>query len=139
MCSENEVFRIKAKNDMINVLNALDRSEKDIEIYCRAFDYFVQFPKLFDGATIARDLYHVCYYVNGKKYKLSIDAMKHDWRYIVHLGNRDYKANYKWNKEYFNDMLRNGKGTRYLRFIGLVIVGPFYVFYTKKFNKRYKL
>lgn len=116
----------KARYDMLEVLNLLNRTDNDKLLYLEAFNYFVANPDRFDGATIVRDLFVLRY----KGCKLDIDAMLHDYEYVTGA-NKSFKLKHKADIRYFNNMLLNGKGVQLFRLISLVVTGLFFVPYNK--------
>lgn len=108
----------KAKQIMVLQLRNLERNEKDVKRFCIAYDWFSKNPERYDGSTIVRDLFDLKY--NG--FRLSTSSMWHDYDYIVNGANRNFVKNAKSNWEYFNDLLKNGKGAHIERLIGLTIV-----------------
>ena len=120
---------ITQRNDLIILLGFLDRSDEDVKEYLKAFDFFIGNPFKFDGATVVRDLFSLKY----GRYKLDIDAMLHDYRYVLGA-NSDFKKKHDADLEYFNNMLLNGKGAQVTRLLLLIISGIFFVPYTKLKN-----
>ena len=55
-------------------LHIKERKMSDISDYLTAFDYFVEHPTEFDGATIVKDLVDIG--------ELDLDAMVHDYCFI---------------------------------------------------------
>lgn len=89
-------------------------TDKEIDPYLEAYDYFCTDIDGFDGATVVKDL---CDIPN-----LDLDALLHDYRYLVqHAGHFPVS---KWNAdlEYLRGMEKKGKGLRIGRFVGLTIV-----------------
>ena len=109
---------------MLEVLDLLNRSDKDKLIYLDAFNYFITNPEQFDGATVMRDLFSLKY----PDRKLDIDAMLHDYEYVTGA-NKSFKLKHKADFRYFNNMLLNGKGAQVLRLTLLIITGVFFVPY----------
>ena len=99
-------------NDIIKILTI--KKNKNIEQYIIAFNYFVNNPSKFDGATIVKDLVDI--------EELDLDAMVHDYEYL-NGANRSFIK--KWNADirYIKNMEANGKGIRVVRFILLTIAG----------------
>ena len=97
--------------------------------YFKAFDYFVEHPDRYDGATGVKDLTDM----KG----LSLASMVHDWQYLHILtkykGWKWFKIKTRFDWEYGQNLEALGKGiwTPYLRAIGLVIITPFYIIYKK--------
>ena len=105
-------------NDIIKILTI--KKNKNIEQYIIAFNYFVNNPSKFDGATIVKDLVDIG--------ELDLDAMVHDYEYI-NGANRNFIK--KWNADirYIKNMEANGKGIRVFRFLILTLLGIFFVPY----------
>ena len=105
-------------NDIIKILTI--KKNKNIEQYIIAFNYFVNNPSKFDGATIVKDLVDIG--------ELDLDAMVHDYEYI-NGANRNFIK--KWNADirYIKNMEANGKGIRVFRFFILTLLGIFFVPY----------
>lgn len=120
---------IRCKNDMLEVLRLLNRSDEDILLYLDAYNYFICNPNKFDGATIVRDLYLLRY----PDVKLDVDAMLHDYEYLTGA-NKDFKKKHEADLRYFNNMRKNGKGIQLFRLISLIITGIFFVPYNKLKN-----
>ena len=99
-------------NDIIKILTI--KKNKNIEQYIIAFNYFVDNPDKFDGATIVKDLVDI--------EELDLDAMVHDYEYI-NGANRNIVKKFKSDLKYIKNMEKNGKGIRVVRFILLTIAG----------------
>lgn len=88
-----------------------------IAIYLKAFDYFVENPHDFDGATLVKDLCDLP--------GIDLDAMAHDFWYIKY--NVASSIGLKWKADflYSKGNERKGKGlySAYSRFAGLTLVG----------------
>lgn len=102
---------------------------KEIEIYTDAFAYFCENPEKFDGATIVKDLDDLP--------NLDLDAMVHDYNYIVQKVARNFIKKYKADWYYAKGMERKGKGqySAFSRFIVLTLTGIIFVPYTLLKNK----
>ena len=98
------------------------RSIQDIDNYKIAFNFFVENPTLYDGATIVKDLEDLP--------RLDLDAMLHDFECIV-FAKKNYKEWCKSAWRYFENMRKNGKGNQITRLIGIVIIGAFWLPYSK--------
>ncbi|MDB0613468.1 hypothetical protein PL371_16680 [Tenacibaculum maritimum] len=118
---QSEDFLLKAKGDMISVLQKLGRSKKDIDEYLEAFEYFCipENQNKYDGSTVLRDLYLLRY--RNPNVRLSVDSMKHDYDYLMGA-NRNWKKQWKADLKYFFGLLSNGKGTHYTRLIALLLL-----------------
>ena len=129
---KDDRFRGFARVDVVTVLKAKGRNDNDIDDYLIAFDFFCENPKLYDGATIVRDLYDIAYWYNNKRLKLDLDAMLHDYDFVKGA-KKTVKDFAKSNVRYYKNMLKNGKGNRFIRcYILLMVILPFYVPYVKK-------
>ena len=102
------------------------RKSHEISEYLKAFDYFVEHPTEFDGATIVKDLVDIG--------ELDLDAMVHDYDYI-HGANRNFVKKWKADIKYIKNMERNGKGIRIFRLLLLTIIGIIFVPYCFFKNK----
>ena len=105
-------------NDIIKILTI--KKNKNIEQYIIAFNYFVDNPSKFDGATIVKDLVDI--------EELDLDAMVYDYEYL-NGANRSFIR--KWNADirYIKNMEAKGKGIRVFRFFILTLLGIFFVPY----------
>ena len=101
-------------------LHIKERKMSDISDYLNAFDYFVEHPTEFDGATIVKDLVDIG--------ELDLDAMVHDYDYI-NGANRNFIKKWKADIKYIKNMERNGKGIRVFRLLLLTIIGIVFVPY----------
>ena len=108
--------------NMVSLLILKRRSDLDIDLYKRAFDYFCYFPHRFDGATIAKDLNDLP--------NLDLDAMVHDYEYIFERANVNFIRKFKADLRYIKNMEKQGKGIRFIRFILLTLSGIFFVPYS---------
>lgn len=100
----------------------------EIRKYITAYDYFCDNPTRFDGATVVKDLHDLP--------KLDLDAMLHDYVYIVEKAGNNFKSKHKADWHYAKGMERKGKGqySAYSRFIALTLTSPFWVLYTNLKN-----
>jgi len=129
MGSESKFFQQEAevlkllRSKVILILDVKGYSEKEIEVYLKAFDYFCLNCNDFDGATIVKDLQDLP--------KLDLDAMLHDYQYLI----QNIAANFytKWYADwlYAKGQERKGKGqySSFSRFVGLCVIGLFFVPY----------
>jgi hypothetical protein len=87
--------------------------QKEILNFARAYNYFTENPKEFDGATIVRDLYTI----KG----LDASAMVHDYRYILA---KNIKDRIRADVEYLRNMIKLGVHpvSAYLRFSLLIFL-----------------
>jgi hypothetical protein len=129
--SKNEFFT-QSKKDLEHCKKLLSlqlrnygRSSKDIDRILRAYDYYCENPKDYDGTTVARDLFDIRY----NRFKLSSSSLYHDYYWQVLRANKNLILNWKSNWLYFTDLLYNGKGAQLTRLILLSIVSvPFVVY-----------
>ena len=114
------VYRV----DLIIFLGMKGYKKIEIKDYLEAYDYFVINPSKFDGATIVKDLHDL--------YKLDLDAMLHDYNYIVKKSGHNFKTKWEVDWLYAKGMERKGKGqySAFSRFAGLTITGIIWVPYT---------
>lgn len=98
-------------------------SAVEIDIYTQAYNYFCIKIFEFDGATILKDLEDLP--------NLDLDAMLHDYHYIVYHAGTNFK--YKWKADwiYFKGIERKGKDNiaGFFRFILLKIISIGFVPY----------
>jgi len=109
-------FKIKVRQYLI----LKNRSESSIIKYLDAYDFFMINGFLFDGATIVKDLVDLR---NGKYY-LDLDAMLHDYEYIMGA-NLNYINKWKADFNYIKNMEKNGKGIRVFRLLALTVLGSY--------------
>ena len=107
---------------LITYLEINDYSLLEINIYCKAFDYFCENPSHFDGATIVKDLYHIP--------RLDINAMLHDYLYILFKVSANWYVRYYADWLYAKEMERNYKGIlSWANFSLLILTYPFWTPY----------
>ena len=95
-------------------------SEAQKTIYYDAYNYFVNNPFDFDGATIVKDLHHI----KG----LDINAMLHDYQYIKYKVASSFKYKFLSDYIYAKQMEKQGRGFyAWIRLIGVTIGGLFYI------------
>lgn len=125
-----EVLSLK-RRQVNQLLNMKGYNEKQIDIYIKAYNYFCINPSQFDGATIVKDLIDVP--------GLDLDAMLHDYHYIVHNTAANFGTKWKADWLYSKGIERKGKGqySAFSRFIGLTIIGIGFVAFA--FYKRGKI
>lgn len=125
-----EELKIK-RLEIITLLKIKGYRSDQIEIYLKAYDYFCVNPDSYDGATIVKDLCDIP--------RLDLDAMLHDFHYIVYNVSKSFKTKFLADWIYAKGQESKGKGSysSFSRFLGLTIVGLFFVPYTvlKKRNK----
>lgn len=109
--------------EMVLLLTAKQYTKPQIKIYKKAFDYFVINKTSFDGATIVKDLKDV----GG----LDLDAMLHDYQYIVYNCGSNLYVKWHCDKLYAKQMERKGKGefSAWSRFLGLTLTSIFWTPY----------
>lgn len=102
----------------------------EIDIYLKAFEYFIINPDQFDGATLVNELYDI----KG----LDLDALLHDYQYIVYNVGSSVSMKFRADKLFGCGIKRKGKNgilyklgvknyPAYSRFIGLTISDLFWV------------
>ncbi len=119
--SESELKLLREKMEWL--LYAKDYTKEQIDIYKKAFDYFVENKTSFDGATIVKDLKDV----GG----LDLDAMLHDYHYIVYNCGANLYVKWHCDRLYAIQMERKGKGewSAWSRFAGLIVSSIFWTPY----------
>lgn len=109
----------RLRNLMVTYLLSQELSQDVIDIYVEAYNYFMRNPFAFDGATIVKDLHHI----KG----LDINAMLHDYQYVVHKVASNLKYKYYADKIYAKQMEKQGRGFyAWIRFLGVTIAGVYY-------------
>jgi hypothetical protein len=134
--SENHFFNQDSKvlqvlrKDVNYLLVIKGYNYKQVDIYLKAYDYFILNPKDFDGATLVNDL---CDLPN-----LDLDAMLHDFHYLVY----NVAANLKYKQmadEIFKiGIERKGKSnySGWTRKLGLWLATPYLILRAKnKYGK----
>tara|TARA_R110002012_G_C11605946_1_gene607758 strand:- start:361 stop:789 length:429 start_codon:yes stop_codon:yes gene_type:complete len=123
---QNKIQLAEAKRKLLSVLEAKERNGNDKRKYLIAFSYFCNNPQNYDGATIVKDLVDV----RQDEYYLDVDAMLHDYEYV--MGKADtMKDRWICDKKYIKNMELNGKGIRVPRLIILTVYGFFAISYKK--------
>lgn len=129
MGSKNNFFKQdlatleQKRSDVATLLKIKGYYDHQIEVYLKAFDYFIKNSEEYDGATIVKDLQDIPH--------LDLDAMLHDYHYLV----SNVAANFytKWYADwlYAKGQERKGKGqySSFSRFLGLTIIGIGFVPY----------
>jgi len=118
------------RRDVSRVLLAKGYDVHQASTYLEAYDYFCVKTTDYDGATIVKDLCDI--------YGLDLDAMLHDYQYIVCNAGANFVTKFKADWIYAKGMERKGKSqySAFGRLVGLTIVGLFIVpFKSKKANK----
>jgi hypothetical protein len=109
--------------NIVNLLSIKGYNIESVNVYLKAYDYFVENPSLYDGATIVKDLCDIP--------RLDLDAMLHDYHYIEYLAGTNFYV--KWHADwlYAKGNERKGKGqySSFSRFVGLTIIGIGFVPY----------
>lgn len=116
------------RNEVVLLLKLKGLNSREIDEFTDAYDFFCKFTTKFDGATIVKDLHDIR--------NLDLKALKHDYRCLIGA-NRSFR---KWIKEawnYYQDHFKLGNGNQLLRFIGLLIIGVFFVPYCYIFTPKY--
>ena len=75
----------------------------EIKVYKKAYDYFSKNPLDFDGATMTEDLCDL--------YNLDLDAMIHDYFYIVYNVSSSYNYMALADALFYHETLRKGKSS----------------------------
>lgn len=111
---------------MVKFLIIHNYSQMQIGVYEKAFEYFCKYPDKYDGATIVKDLHHIP--------GLDINAMLHDYHYLVYRCASDLSMKRKCDWLYAKEMERTGKGQlSWLNWGLLKITGiPFYLYSLNK-------
>ena len=113
---------------LLMMLKYKGRSEKDIDFYIEAYDFFCCFTTKFDGATIVKDLCDLP--------KLDLDAMVHDYECLIGA-NRNFIKWFKSAWRYFENMRKNGKGNQIFRFVLVSLAGIVFVPYCALLTPKY--
>ena len=116
----------KKKHQVIMLLRFKGLNTQEINKFTEAYDYFKNNPKKFDGATIVKDLHDI----KG----LDLKAMLHDHECLMGA-NSNFKLWYKSAYDYYLNHFKLGNGNQILRFLGLCVLGLFFVPYCKIKNK----
>jgi len=119
---DSEILKIY-RRQVISILEIKDYDTEEINVYLKAFDYFCLNCNEFDGATVVKDLQDLP--------KLDIDAMLHDYQYLVQNVASTFYTKWYADWLYAKGQERKGKGqySSFSRFIGLTIIGLFFVPY----------
>lgn len=75
----------------------------EIEIYKKAYFYFIKYPDHFDGATMTEDLRDV--------FNLDLDAMLHDYYYVKYGVSASFRYTKIADDLFFIETLRKGKSS----------------------------
>ena len=114
------------RHQVIMVLRFKGLNTQEINKFTEAYDYFRNNPKKFDGATIVKDLNDI----KG----LDLKAMLHDYECLMGA-NSSFKLWYISAYDYYLNHFKLGNGNQILRFLGLCVLGIFFVPYCKIKNK----
>lgn len=76
---------------------------QEIGVYKKAYDYFIDYPQNFDGATMTEDLKDV--------FNLDLDAMLHDFFYIKYNVSSSYKYTQIADDIFYVETIRKGKSS----------------------------
>ena len=100
-------------------------SNKEINVYLDAYDFFCVSPSRYDGATIVKDLVDIP--------GLDLDSMLHDYHYYVFDCASSLKYKFKADWIFTKGMERKGKGSYscYSRFFGLATFGSLFAIYAR--------
>lgn len=109
-----------------SIIEYLELKEVDNKRFIKAFNFFIDNPNKFDGATIVKDLVDV----KG----IDLSALVHDYNYLVQLkkyrGYKWVKAKVKYDIQYGKDIAMLGKGNMYYwRTVALILITPIYPIY----------
>ena len=113
------------------ILNRDIRAEKNVEdvvdaiiadVRARGDDALKDYALKFDGATIVKDLNDI----KG----LDLKAMLHDYECLMGA-NSNYRLWYVSAYDYYLNHFKLGNGNQILRFLGLCVLGIFFVPYCK--------
>lgn len=111
----------KCALNMVEYLKLKGYNYNQIAIYLKAFEYFVDNPNHFDGATLVRDLTDIP--------GLDIDACYHDYCYINY--NVAVNPVMKWKADFLYGKGNERKGksqyAAYSRFAGLTLSGLLFI------------
>ncbi len=125
-----EVLQVNREHIRQYLTNMKRYNSAQVSIYLGAYDYFVNFPLEFDGATMTEDLPDIG--------RLELCAMLHDYLYINYncAGNLAYR--WRVDQLFRNEMHRQHKGSwhRTVRFILLVIASFPHTPYCWLFKRR---
>ena len=99
-------------------------------IYLQAYDYFVQNPNEFDGATLTEDMPDIP--------NLDLDAMLHDYLYVALNASADWDYMVKADELFKKEMYRRQKSSwnSWYRNSALYLKTPFFLFKAKHLKGR---
>lgn len=111
--------------DRVFLVSALEKMRLDETLFLEAYDYFIDHPESYDGATIVKDLKDFI--------GLDLSATRHDYDYLIELKKRKglnwlifkLKVDFRYGK----NMENLGKGiiTPYTRTLALWLTTPIYL------------
>ena len=126
--SQSRETLAEKRHEMIMLLSYKGLTSEEIEPFTDAYDFFCKFTSKFDGATIVKDLHDI----RG----LDLKAMLHDYECLIGA-NRSFKLWFKSAYNYYLNHFKLGNGNQLFRFIGLCILGFFFVPYCYFFTPKY--
>lgn len=124
---ELEQCWVLIENQLDNYLINIKQKAK----YRRAYEYFMENPEKYDGATFVKDLFILKIEKRnkfGEQLKIDINAMLHDYEYFMGAYYSFIKIT-KSNLDYVKNIQACGQGLHWDRFIGLSFISLFYVPY----------
>ena len=118
---ERIAFLSEKRKDVDSLLLIWGYELSQRHIYLDAFDYFAKYPKDYNGASMTEDL--------GDIPGLDLDAMLHDYLYVVLMACVSWKYQILADKLFRSEMRRREKSSwnRGYRFIMLMIKTPFWI------------
>lgn len=118
---ERENMVLHGKEYLESLLLIWEYEIQEREIYKQVFDHFVKNPQQFNGASYTEELCDIP--------GLDLDAMLHDYLYVVLNASVSFKYTWKADKLLRNESRRRGKSTwnTGYRFIMLVLKTPFFI------------
>ncbi|WZL88332.1 hypothetical protein VS868_12065 [Salinimicrobium sp. 3283s] len=114
-------FLSEKRKDVDALLSIWGYELSQRQVYLQAFDYFVNHPKDFNGASMTEDLCDIP--------GLDLDAMLHDYLYVVYKASVSWKYQILSDKLFRSEMRRRGKSSwnRGYRFVMLLLKCPFWI------------
>jgi hypothetical protein len=76
---------------------------EEIAVYKKAYDYFIENPNSYDGATMTEDLKDV--------FNLDLDAMLHDFFYLRYNVSASFKYTKIADETFYRETIRKGKSS----------------------------
>jgi len=126
--SKSKFFKRPRKellHDRVWLIESLERMRLDVEYFIEAYDYFIDHPEDYDGATVVKDLKDFV--------GIDLSATRHDYDYLIELKKRRWFnwIGYKMRADfmYGKNMENLGKGiwTPYTRVFFLWVSTPIYL------------